>query len=55
MDCSFSDGTKRYLAPSESGNMWCTSQVDMTNFAAWCYKTTPTNAKEVMDQLKDKL
>ena len=37
MDCVLKDGSKKYLPPSETLNMWATTQDDMAKFTAWCY------------------
>lgn len=39
--CSLPDGSEKYLLPSETKNMWATTQLDMKNFSAWCYDTPP--------------
>lgn len=37
MACVLKDGTRKYLLPSETVNMWATTQEDMKHFMAWCY------------------
>jgi len=41
MDCSMADGSRLYLPPSKSGNMWATTQSDMQNLLSWCYGSPP--------------
>lgn len=39
MDCVDKQGTKYSLLPSQTENMWCTTQEDMAAFSSWCYDT----------------
>jgi hypothetical protein len=52
-DCVESDGMLKYRLPSEMLNYWATNQVDMQNFSAWCYNTTPQTAHQAMAILSE--
>lgn len=47
-DCVLPGGQKIYKSPSEMKNFWATTQVDMSNFSAWCYDTSPENIEKAM-------
>lgn len=51
MDCSVSDGSHKHMLPSETKGMWCTTQADQVNFAAWCYDTKPKIAEGHMEAI----
>jgi hypothetical protein len=54
-DCVTASGVKKYLAPSETLNMWATTQADMSNFSAWCYDTNPKNTSSAMRVISGEL
>lgn len=47
-DCSFPNGDRKYLPPSELKNFWMTSQPDFYNFSAWCFDTTPKKVSSII-------
>lgn len=55
MDCILKDGTPKYLAPSETLNMWATTQEDMAAFASWCYKINKSDAEEELAKMRDNI
>jgi len=52
MDCKSVDGTIYYLSPSESGNMWATTQDGMEKFSAWCYDIQSSKMKPRLESLR---
>lgn len=52
MNCTLKDGTHKYLKPSETANMWATTQEDMKLFASWCYNTSVKNVAPQMELIK---
>jgi len=51
-DCVLKDGTQVWRSPSELKNYWITTQADMANYSAWCYKTTVSNVTHEMNKLE---
>jgi hypothetical protein len=51
-DCVMSDGSQRYMSPSELKNHWATSQTSQANFAAWCYGVPPKTANAALEVIK---
>lgn len=51
-DCVTGQGDRKYLAPSETVNMWATTQTDQANFAAWCYGVSPKTANAALESIK---
>ena len=50
-DCVDSTGAKIYRKPSELLNYWMTTQVDESNFAAWCYQVNPPTAEKQLEAI----
>lgn len=47
-DCVEADGTKKYRAPTDLLNYWMTGEADESNYSAWCYQTSASNARAGM-------
>lgn len=54
-DCSMSDGSKKYMKPSELKNVWITNQASMERFAAWCYDTDARTAAKALDEIRKEI
>lgn len=55
MNCTLKDGSHKYLKPSETENMWATTQEDMKLFASWCYNTSVKNVAPQMELIKTEI
>ena len=51
-DCILKNGVQKYLSPSETVNMWMTTQNDMALFSAWCYKTNAETVRPGLDRIR---
>lgn len=52
-NCVESDGSNKYRLPSELQNYWMTNENDETNFASWCYDTTPQNIETANQKIME--
>ena len=51
-DCVEKDGSSGYRAPSELKNYWMTDQGSMSQFSAWCYRTSSREVRPHMEVIK---
>lgn len=54
-DGAHPDGSTEYVPPSGMKDMWCTTQTDEANFAAWCYNTSVQKVQRQMARIRARI